>query len=106
MDRYFTTTAKCIEVYCSQPGPNEGRLIGYVVKFGGGWDGYRVPAFGRGVEDLAKVACNATYGESLAAVAGDQPHQNGYLVTEPELTWAEADREWGRIGLAAEAIPS
>jgi hypothetical protein len=66
MDRFFTTTAKCVEVYCSRPGPAEGTLLGYVIRFAGAWEGYRAEGDG-----LVRVATNEAYAVALARVAGE-----------------------------------
>jgi hypothetical protein len=58
-----------IEICCCRPGPLDGALLGYAIKFAGGWDGWLIDHPNH--RQMTKVAINTTREAAVKAVGGE-----------------------------------
>lgn len=65
----------CIEVYCTEPGRKDGKLLGYAIFFSGGWDGWQITWPGT---HMFKVASDEpTAEDAIRKIVDERTDQHG-----------------------------
>jgi hypothetical protein len=64
-----------VEVCCCKPGPMDGALLGYAIRFSGGWDGWKVQHPDH--RTMTKVAINRPLPAAVAAITETGNYAHG-----------------------------